>query len=104
MSTYNSTVIEIFNTLKTTTDPVKREALMLQLAEQVWSEHDTTDQEMGDDYHSYFEEFETARLKYRQEAFKLSRLVCDIIPHSRHQGPEVAHPSKKSYPGDSDLN
>jgi len=57
----------------------ERAQLLLQLASRFHQEHDPTDAELNDQYHSFFEEYEHARMAFQQAAFRLARLALSEV-------------------------
>lgn len=57
----------------------ERTAMTGELAEAFLAEHDLTDPGLGDEYHSFFEDYEKARLALEHENLKLTRLAVHVI-------------------------
>jgi len=54
-------------------------ALMLTLAAQFDLEHSLLDDGYNENYHSYFEEYEEARMHFQHTALRLARLALSVI-------------------------
>ena len=59
--------------------PNHKKQLLMDLAAQFAKEHDSSDETASDDYHVYFEEYEKARLAYKQAALRVGRLAVGCI-------------------------
>lgn len=57
----------------------ERMSLSLEMAMVFCAEHDPTDEGFSDEYHSYFEDFLEAQLRFETEAMRLSRLAVQRI-------------------------
>jgi len=57
----------------------ERSQLAFELADAFAADHDSTDAAIGDDYHSYFEDYEKARLAFEQESVKIARLAVHVL-------------------------
>ena len=53
--------------------------LMMALAAQFHQEHDLTDEGLDEVYHSYFEDYSEARMKFHQAAIRLARLAIHEV-------------------------
>jgi hypothetical protein len=76
---YSKAVLHLCQRIQSAESTPERTELMLQLAGHFHRDHDTTDAQLNDDYHDFFEEYERARLKYQQAAMRLARLAMSEV-------------------------
>ncbi len=57
----------------------ERMSLSLEMATVFCAEHDPTDEQFSDEYHSIFDDFLEAQLRFETEAMRLSRLAVQVI-------------------------
>lgn len=60
-------------------DPKKQTDLMVELAECIRRAHDRSDAQLNEDVHSTVDNFETARVAYRQAGLRLARVVLNYV-------------------------
>jgi hypothetical protein len=76
---FSEAVMALYRKVQTATTKETRLNATMELAAQFAMEHDSSDHELSDDYHGYFEQFEKARVEFRQQSVKLGRLTVDLI-------------------------
>jgi hypothetical protein len=76
---YSDNLLRLVTKMRSTVNPEEKANLMLTLASLFLSEHDFADEDITDDYHAYFEEYQAARLRFQQAAFRVARLALQEI-------------------------
>jgi len=76
---YPKAILHLCQRIQSAETPEERAQLMMQLASSFHQVHDLTDAKLNDDYHDFFEEYERARLKFRQAAMRLARLAMSEV-------------------------
>lgn len=76
---YSKATLHLCRQIEEAKSKEERAQLMLQLAARFHQEHDPTDAELNDHYHSFFEEYEHARMSFQQAAFRLARLAMSEV-------------------------
>lgn len=67
----------------------QRLKLAREIAETFASERDCLDHSGSEDYHEFFEDFETARLAFDQQSQKLTRITLQLVEHYMEHHPEA---------------
>ncbi len=86
-------LIDIVKELRQSNDPDDRETLLVQLAEHWLLNHDFSDKNLCEHYHSAFQSLYLLQQKYRMAALHVGRLVLDLVPEGAEnaeapQGPD----------------
>jgi hypothetical protein len=85
-SPYSKATLHLCRQIEEAKSKEERAQLMLQLASRYHLEHDPTDADLNDQYHSFFEEYEHARMAFQQSAFRLARLAMSEVQGAFESG------------------
>jgi hypothetical protein len=72
-------LLELYQAFTHATSSEERQDLARRIAATFASERDSTDVGASEEYHEFFESFESAVLKYEQQSSKLARLAVHLI-------------------------
>ena len=76
---FSDAVMQLYRQVREATTKDERMNAILALASRFAQEHDPSDHECSDDYHDYFEQYEKARIEFRQKGMQLGRLAVHLI-------------------------
>lgn len=71
-----------FHRVQEARSKTERDRLMMEFAESFASEYDATDHTANEHYHEFIEEFEKAKLDFKQASMRLARMGVDLMEHA----------------------
>lgn len=80
--------------LKAAVTPQQRTMAMMALAQTFAKGHDFSDFTATDDWHSYIEEYEAAKLRFNQAGMRLGRLIANTLEAYLSEQPPDPRPRR----------